>query len=112
MVIEKIEFEIVSLESILISEMVDMVVIPGSEGDFGVLSQHAPMITTIRHGIIDIYNDGKVEERISVTDGFVEVNETRITVLVEKAINISKLDQEAIVEQIKVTELHNDDIQQ
>ncbi|HZU91744.1 MAG TPA: F0F1 ATP synthase subunit epsilon, partial [Stellaceae bacterium] len=52
---ERFEFELVTPERLLLSQMVDMVVVPGSEGNFGVLAGHAPLISTIRPGIIDIY---------------------------------------------------------
>ena len=55
---EKLTFELVSPERLLISEEVEMVVVPGREGDFGVLPQHSPLISTVRPGVIDIYQDG------------------------------------------------------
>lgn len=88
---EKIKFELVSPAKLLISESVDMVVVPGSEGDFGALALHAPMITTVRPGVIDVHNDGKVGNRIFVAGGFAEVNEERVTVLAEEAIPVADI---------------------
>lgn len=88
---EKIKFELVSPAKLLISESVDMVVVPGSEGDFGALALHAPMITTVRPGVIDVHNDGKVGNRIFVAGGFAEVNEVRVTVLAEEAIPVADI---------------------
>ena len=88
---EKVEFELVSPERLLISEPVDMVVVPGSEGDFGALPRHAPMMTAVRPGVIDVYQDGQVKDRIFVAGGFAEVTETRVTVLAEEAIRVSEL---------------------
>ena len=62
-----------------------MVVVPGTEGYFGVLPRHAPMISTLEPGVIDIYQNGSVAERIFVAGGFAEVTETRCTVLAEEA---------------------------
>jgi F-type H+-transporting ATPase subunit epsilon len=91
---ETTEFELVSPEKLLISEAAEMVVVPGAEGDFGALPRHSPMITGVRPGVIEIYQDGKVANRIFVAGGFAEVNETRITVLAEEAIPLSDLTSE------------------
>ncbi|AVM75003.1 F0F1 ATP synthase subunit epsilon [Magnetospirillum gryphiswaldense] len=88
---EKIKFELVSPAKLLISESVDMVVVPGSEGDFGALALHAPMITTVRPGVINVHNDGKIGNRIFVAGGFAEVNEERVTVLAEEAIPVADI---------------------
>ena len=63
---ETTEFELVSPEKLLISQPAEMVVVPGTEGDFGALPRHAPMITGVRPGVIDVYENGKVEKRIFV----------------------------------------------
>ena len=88
---EKIKFELVSPAKLLISEPVDMVVVPGTEGDFGAMALHAPMITTVRPGVIDVHNDGKVGTRIFVAGGFAEVNEERVTVLAEEALPVADI---------------------
>lgn len=98
---EKVEFELVSPERLLISEAVDMVIVPGTEGDFGALPRHAPMISTIRPGVIDVYTDGRVTSRIFVAGGFVEVNEERCTVLAEEAVPVDQLDRDAIESRAK-----------
>ena len=91
---EKIQFELVSPAKLLVSAKVDMVVVPGGEGDFGALALHAPMITTVRPGVIDIHDGGKVSSSIFVAGGFAEVNEERITVLAEEAIPVGELTAE------------------
>jgi F-type H+-transporting ATPase subunit epsilon len=91
---EKIQFELVSPAKLLVSSKVDMVVVPGGEGDFGALALHAPMITTVRPGVIDIHDGGKISSSIFVAGGFAEVNEERITVLAEEAIPVSDLTAE------------------
>ena len=100
----KFEFELVSPERLLLSEPVDMAVIPGSEGDFGALPRHAPMITGVRPGVIEVHENGKVEKRIFVAGGFAEVNETRVTVLAEEAIPVSELTGEFVVNRIRAAE--------
>lgn len=101
---EKVEFELVSPERLLISEPVEMVVVPGSEGDFGALPRHAPMITAVRPGVIDVYQDGVVTDRIFVAGGFAEVSETRVTVLAEEAVKVSDLDPAAVTARLRAAE--------
>jgi len=101
---ETTEFELVSPEKLLISQPAEMVVVPGSEGDFGALPRHAPMITGVRPGVIDVYENGKIEKRIFVAGGFAEVTETRITVLAEEAIPLSDLTAEIVVARIRAAE--------
>lgn len=93
---EKVQFELVSPEKLITSAPVDMVVVPGSEGDFGVLAGHSPLVTVVRPGVIDIYENDKVVGRIFVAGGFAEVNETRCTVLAEEAIPVGELDAAAL----------------
>ena len=69
----RVNFELVSPERVLVSDTFDMVVIPGGDGDIGVLPDHAPLISTIRPGVIDIHDDGKVAHQVFVAGGFAEV---------------------------------------
>jgi F-type H+-transporting ATPase subunit epsilon len=81
-----LHFELVTPEKLVRSEDVHMVVVPGSEGDFGVLAGHAPFMSTIRDGELSIYRAaGGEPERIAITGGFAEVNEFGLTVLAEHA---------------------------
>ena len=96
---ETTQFELVSPEKLLYSEAAEMVVVPGAEGYFGALPRHAPMISTLQPGVIDIHQNGSVTERIFVAGGFAEVTEARCTVLAEEAhvlkdIDTSKVDSE------------------
>jgi len=96
----KVTFELVSPERILISEAVEMVVIPGTEGDFGVLPGHSPLISAIRPGTIRVYQDGVVTETIFIASGFAEVTPTRCTVLADNAITATGLDSAAVAEEL------------
>lgn len=81
-----LHFELVTPERLVRSEEVYMVVVPGSEGEFGVLAGHAPYMSTLRNGDIAIYRTAGAEpERIAVEGGFAEVSERGLTVLAEKA---------------------------
>ncbi len=101
---QKVQFELVSPARILLSEEVDMVVIPGEEGDFGVLPNHAPLISSIRPGTINVYVDGAVAERIFIAGGFAEVTPERCTVLADEAINLPALDRAAVEAELREAE--------
>jgi F-type H+-transporting ATPase subunit epsilon len=87
------EFELVSPERLLISAPVEMVVVPGAEGDFGVLPGHSPLISTLRPGVITIYENRQPKDAIFVAGGFAEVTPERCTVLAEQAIKIDEADR-------------------
>ena len=79
-----LHFELVTPEKLLRSDDVHMVVVPGSEGDFGVMAGHAPYMSTIRPGELAIYRQAGAEpERVAIQGGFAEVNEQGLTVLAE-----------------------------
>lgn len=99
---EEFSFELVSPEKLLLAEEVDMVVVPGAEGDFGVLVGHTPLISSLRPGVIDTYNGGKVADRIFVAGGFAEVTGERCTVLAEEAIPVKDIDPANAEERLKV----------
>lgn len=98
---DKIDFELVSPERILLSTQSEMVVVPGSEGDFAVLPGHQPMISTLRPGAIEVYAGDKVQERIYVAGGFAEVSNDRLTVLAEEAVPFADLDRARIEQRLK-----------
>ena len=90
---DTVEFELVSPQRLLKSEPVEMVVVPGAEGDFGVLPGHSLLIATVRPGVIDIHRDGAVAEKIFVAGGFAEVSPERCTVLAEEAVPVGDIDR-------------------
>ena len=81
---DKVSFDLVSPERLLFSEDVEMVVVPGTEGDFGVLAGHAPLMSTLRPGLIEIH-DGGEPRKVFVAGGFAEVTPAGLTVLAEEA---------------------------
>jgi len=98
---DKVEFELVSPEKLLTSQPVDMVVVPGSEGDFGVLAGHSPMISTVRPGVIDVYEGDRVVDRVFVAGGFAEVTEARCTVLAEEAVPVNEIERGKVEQDIR-----------
>ncbi|WP_119167145.1 F0F1 ATP synthase subunit epsilon [Algihabitans albus] len=103
MAAEQVEFELVSPEKLLLSEKVEMVVVPGAEGDFGVLPRHAPLISSLRTGVISVYRQNRrdISERIFVDGGFAEVTPERCTVLAEQAVPVGEIDRSATEQQLK-----------
>ena len=73
-----------------------MVVVPGGEGDLGVLPRHAPAITTVRTGTIVVYEDGAESDRIFIAGGFAEVTPERCTILAEEAVPVADIDKAEI----------------
>ncbi len=100
---DKVEFELVSPEKLLFSQPVEMVVVPGGEGYFGVLPGHSPMIATLKPGVIDVYaeNASTISQRIFVAGGFAEVTETRCTVLAEQAMPLADIDRAKVEQEVK-----------
>lgn len=97
---EKLNFELVSPEKLLMSTEVDMVVVPGVEGDFGVLINHAPVVSTLRTGILEVHN-GEAASQLLVRGGFAEVNPEGLTVLAEEATPLADVDRAVLEAQLK-----------
>ena len=84
--------EIISPERLLLSRPVDMVVIPGTEGDLGILPGHSKLITGLRGGLVDLYQNNKITDRFFVSGGFAEVTEDRCSVLADDITRKADLD--------------------
>jgi F-type H+-transporting ATPase subunit epsilon len=100
---KKIAFDLVSPERLLLSEEADMVTVPGSEGYMGVMAGHAPLVSTLRAGMIDVLKDGQ-DTRFFIRGGFAEVNPEKIVVLAEEAIPMAEFDLKVLDQRIKDTE--------
>jgi len=96
-------FDLVSPEKVLFSGEVSQVDVPGSEGDFGVLAAHAPLVTTLRPGILVIYSE-RDAQRIVVDGGFAEVGPAGLTVLANLAVPVDEFDVAELAGVIKDTE--------
>lgn len=89
---DTIHFEIVTPARPIVAEDVHLVVIPGGAGNFGVLPQHSPMLSTLRPGTIEIYDSNmRVTDQIFVEEGFAEVTPERCTVLAEESIPVGEI---------------------
>jgi F-type H+-transporting ATPase subunit epsilon len=91
-VADKVAFQLVAPERLLATAEVDMVVVPGAEGDFGVLPLHSLFMSVLRPGVIETHDGGRVSARIFVGGGFAEVNERSCTVLAEEAMPVAEID--------------------
>ncbi len=98
---DKVAFELVAPERQLASELVDMVVAPGAEGDFGVLPQHSLFMSLLRPGVIEIHDGGAIRQRIFVGGGFAEVNERGCIVLAEEALPVEDIDLDRARQRLK-----------
>lgn len=99
-----LHFELVSPARLLFSGDVASVQIPGSEGEMTILPMHAPVLSTLKPGVVTVTKDGGTTEKIFVRGGFAEVNASGLTVLAETATPLADLDGAAIAAQIKNAE--------
>lgn len=88
-------FDVITPDRLLLSDSADMVVAPGGDGDFGVLPGHAPLLTTLRPGVINVHRDDKITDRIFVAGGFAEVSDSRLTILAEEAQAVDDIEPDA-----------------
>lgn len=107
---DALKFELVSPEKLLMSADVEHVVVPGTEGDFGVLPGHAPTLSTLRPGILEILDEGKgSSKRIYVRGGLADAGPESLTILAQQAVEVDELDTATIDKEIADirTELEN-----
>ena len=106
-------FELVSPERLIMSKDVSMVVVPGSEGLFGVLPRHTSMLSALAPGVVDIYEEEVITERLFVVNGFAEVTADRCTVLAEDVLPIEDLNPDELegkIEEMRVEVRNASDI--
>ncbi len=97
------QFELVTPERLLLAGEAEQVVVPGVEGDFAVLSGHAPVISTLRAGILEItMTDAK--RRVFVKKGVAEADWERLTILAQTAIDVDEFDSQRIADELKAAE--------
>ena len=103
-------FELVSPDKISFSGEVDQVDVPGSEGDFGVLAGHAPLIALLRPGLMTVYSGGE-QTKLVVLGGFAEVGPDGLTVLADVATTLEDIDRAALQAQIAEMETRVKDME-
>ena len=97
---EPFQFELVSPERLLMSEPVDSVVVPGTEGYFTVFKDHAPYMSTLKPGVVDVTHGGQTD-RIFVRGGFADINAGGLTILAEQAIPLADVDAAALAQEVQ-----------
>ncbi len=95
----ELKLEIISPQEIVFNQEIDHVILPGIEGDFGVLKNHMPFLTSLRIGIVYIYIDKKLKETLLVTGGIVEISDNKCTLLTEEVCKSSTITSEKKVEE-------------
>ncbi len=98
------QFELVAPEKLIYSDDTEFVVVPGAEGDFGVLPGHALLLSTVRAGIIEIHENDKLKDRFFVAGGFAEVTPERCTVLSTESIKLDEIDESTARERLNIAE--------
>jgi F-type H+-transporting ATPase subunit epsilon len=98
------KFELVSPERLLVSGNVEQVLVPGGEGDMTVLAHHAPVLTTLRPGVLDIGMPGGEHRRYFIRGGFAEIGPAGLTVLAETAIDLVELDAGQLAQAVQDAE--------
>ena len=101
---DTIRFDLVSPERLLLSEDVQMVTLPGAEGYFGVLAGHAPLLSALKPGVIEVRHEGDPATKLFVRGGFAEVDGQHVVVLAEEAIPLADFDVGALDQRIRDTE--------
>ena len=97
------KFELVSPERVLMSVDADQVVVPGADGDFAVLAGHAPLISTLRPGVLDVTAGGS-KRRLLVKSGFAEVDPSRLTILAQSAFDLDELTPTIVARELSAAE--------
>ena len=100
------QFDLVSPDALIASEEVSMVVIPGDAGDFGVLANHAPLLSSIRAGVVTLTTEAGETRKIFVSGGFADVSDNLCTVLAQDATNVVDLDADTLTQ--KIADLNED----
>ena len=104
--------EIVTPSMVLVTEPVEMVVLPGSDGNIGALPRHSKVMSSLERGIVDIFNDNKVVSRIMIDGGIAEINETSVVILAERAEKLEKSNRQVLEEKLIGFKAQENDIDQ
>ncbi len=97
---ETFQFDLVSPEKLLMSDPVEQVTVPGADGQFTVLKGHAPFLSTLKPGILDITAEDGSSQQIYVRGGFADVNASGLTVLAEQAMPMEEVNAEIMAQQV------------
>ena len=107
------QFELVAPERLIYSDQAELVVVPGAEGEFGVLPGHAPLISAVRTGIVEVFEYPAIKSKAKffVAGGFAEVTAERCTVLSAEAVPVNEIDRDKVKQRLEQAELDLRDAQ-
>ena len=91
---ETTNLEIVTPSMVIVSEPVEMVVVPGSDGQIGALPRHSQVMSTLERGVVEVYNDNKVSSRVMIDGGIAEINQSSVVILTERAEKLDKANKQ------------------
>ena len=97
---ETTNLEIVTPSMVIVSEPVEMVVVPGSDGQIGALPRHSQVMSTLERGVVEVYNDNKVSSRVMIDGGIAEINQTSVVILAERAEKLDKTNKQILNEKL------------
>ena len=92
--------EIVTPSIVIVSEPVEMVVVPGADGQIGALPRHSKVMSTLNRGVVDIFNYSKISSRVMIDGGIVEINENSVVILAERAEKLDKANKHILEEKL------------
>jgi len=107
---ETTNLEIVTPSMVIISEPVEMVVVPGSDGQIGALPRHSQVMSTLERGVVEVYNDNKVSSRVMIDGGIAEINETSVVILAERAEKLDKTNKQILNEKLLAFQAQENEI--
>ena len=97
---ETTNLEIVTPSMVIVSEPVEMVVVPGLDGQIGALPRHSQVMSTLERGIVEVYNDNKVSSRVMIDGGIAEINQSSVVILTERAEKLDKANKQILNEKL------------
>ena len=107
---ETTNLEIVTPSMVIVSEPVEMVVVPGSDGQIGALPRHSQVMSTLERGVVEVYNDNKVSSRVMIDGGIVEINQTSVVILAERAEKLDKTNKQILNEKLLAFQAQENEI--
>ena len=107
---ETTNLEIVTPSMVIVSEPVEMVVVPGSDGQIGALPRHSQVMSTLERGVVEVYNDNKVSSRIMIDGGIAEINPTSVVILAERAEKLDKTNRQMLNEKLLAFQAQENEI--
>ena len=107
---ETTNLEIVTPSMVIVSEPVEMVVVPGSDGRIGALPRHSQVMSTLERGVVEVYNDNKVSSRIMIDGGIAEINPNSVVILAERAEKLDKTNKQILNEKLLAFQAQENEI--